>query len=643
MVVLAIVYQALAQSRIVSLGIVTDLFQVRGEMAEEPATDAAAVEQATPDSESRSQGRVLEAIEGVWEAVLPAAWPSPTRRLHTRDGFRDFLVFIVVGFVVLAFLLSVLYYFREYLAQKLVIDMLIDVRLALFRHLARQNVAWFSARRMGDLLSRTTNDVDTIQRSLRYVYETLFFQPFNILFALILAYKSRPFLFLIAVPMYALVMLPAFLAGKKVRRHGRGRQEKMGRITESLGQLFGGIRTVKAFGLEERERHSFRQVNQGFERSFLKLRRARIKARSMQEAIYMFILAILLGVGAWVLLSAERTGDEVSLYAIFFAALFSIYNPIKAVTRAWQEVQECRPSIERILEILRSEPKIRDAPDAIPFEGLEREIRFEAVSFRYDADEEGTAVLEDLSLCVERGESVALVGASGSGKSTLVDLVARFHDPQVGRVCVDDVDIRRFLRASYLSEIAIVSQDPFLFNATIAENIRYGREDASDDEIVAAARAANAHEFILEQPEGYNTVIGDRGAKLSGGQRQRLTIARAFVKNASIWILDEATSALDNESEREVQVAIDNILTTTTAFVVAHRLSTITGCDRICVLDAGRIVESGTHAELLARGEVYAQMWRAQSGGAGDTAARETADDASDADPAERQGPLEVE
>jgi subfamily B ATP-binding cassette protein MsbA len=303
--------------------------------------------------------------------------------------------------------------------------------------------------------------------------------------------------------------------------------------------------------------------------------------------------------------------------------MVQLYMPLKALSNAWNQMQESRGGLDRILEVLRERPLIVDRHGSLEFPGSFQEIRFEGVSFSYGEldpslvrSEEGDLrlpVLHDISFTIAAGQVVALVGPSGSGKSTIADLLARFYDPQRGAILIDGRDLRDFKLSSYLTAIAIVSQEPFLFNTTIRENIRYGREDATPAEIEEAARVAFAHEFILEQPQGYETVIGERGVKLSGGQRQRLTIARAVLKNAPILILDEATSSLDSQAEKEVQRAIDNLIRSRTTLVIAHRLSTVAHADKILVLDGGRIVEEGRHDELLRAKGLYHGLWRSQN------------------------------
>lgn len=566
---------------------------------------------------------LVDKFEAIWKKIVPADYPPFTEKLGAPGGFIRFLTALVIILAVVSIVLAVTYYFKEYLGQRMIVSMLVDVRRALFNHLTYHSVSYFHEQRCGDLISRATNDVNVIQNSLRKICEILLQQPLMIVMGLTCAYVAHPTLFWISLPIYALIMIPVVLAGRKVIKHGRRRLEKMSLITEALEQLFSGIRIVKSFGMERHERESFGKKNRAFARSFLKMRRARIMGRSLQEMLFNLALAGLFLLGGLLLTIQTGMGASMGEFGVFFVALLQVYNPVRTFSKAWNEIQEARPGIERVLEILRERSAIRDRPGAREFPGLGEKIAFAGVGFSYTEVPgfEATGLkassslpaLQDIDLEVRAGEMVALVGPSGAGKSTLVDLLARFYDPQKGRITIDGVDIREYRYASYLEAIAIVSQEPFLFNTTIHENIRYGREGASAAEIEEAAKVANAHDFILEQPEGYDTEIGDRGAKLSGGQRQRLTIARAVLKNAPILILDEATSALDSEAEREVQKAIDNLVRQRTTFVIAHRLSTITGADKIVVLDSGRIVEVGSHEDLLGRRGRYYELCTSQS------------------------------
>jgi len=564
-------------------------------------------------------------------------------RLADPDFFLRFLGVSAGLFLVVATVMVIVSYAKAYLGQSLVVRMVVDIRQALFGHLTHQSVAYFNRQRSGDVISRLTNDISAIQLSFRFFFQTVVHEPITIVAFLLLALYQSWVLFVLVVPLYALLVLPIRRSGKKIRKHGRHRLEKLSLVTEDIHQLSTGIRIDKAFNMEEHERQEFARRNRGYIKSTLKMNRAKIRGRSIQEFLYNIGTAGLVLFGGWLLLTDSGVFTPVEFF-LFGLAMVSIYTPLKALSRAWNQIQESNSGVVRVLQVLGEEPDLRDRDGARPFPGLQSRIAFENVSFSYQEaspDGAGEAVVADsadsasprvpetpvdgtdeapslpvvreLSFEALAGEVVALVGPSGAGKTTIADLIARFYDPQQGRIIVDGVDIRDFRNASYLKGIAIVSQDPFLFNSTIRENLAYGSPNATQKEIEEAAKVAFAHDFILEQPNGYETVLGERGVLLSGGQRQRLTIARAVLKDAPILILDEATSALDTESERIVQRAMENLMRERTTFVIAHRLSTIVEADKILVLEGGFLKEVGRHEELLARKGKYYQLWRSQN------------------------------
>jgi subfamily B ATP-binding cassette protein MsbA len=563
------------------------------------------------------KGKVLSGFEGYWDKWIGS--PAPTAKIEEPRRFYRFLIGLGVVAVLASLAMGVSYYLKEFLAQRFVLAVIADVRQAIVDHLVLQSLAFFNRQRAGDLLSRVTNDVVSLNVTLRLLFETVVQEPITIAGCLVILFSTSWTLTLMILPFYALLLVPIFRTGRKVKKYGRTSLEKLGEVTEDLQQLFTGIRTVKAFGMEEHERRDFEEKNRGYVRKTLKMARAKITGRTFQEVGYNVGVAVLIFfLGA--LLFSKVSNLDAGQFAMFVMALIQIYQPVKAVSKALNQLQESRGGYDRILGLLRSARPIPDPPDAFDFPGVRDEIRFDEVSFSYDSPpgapvlhgpppaspgpEDGCparpVVLREISFSVKAGQVVAVVGPSGAGKSTLVDLLARFYDPTKGRILIDGIDVRRYRRDSYLRAVAIVSQDPFLFNATIEENIAYGRAGAAREDVVEAARKADAHEFILEQPEGYETRIGERGVLLSGGQRQRLTIARAILKDAPILILDEATSALDTAAEKEVQRALENLMEHRTTFIIAHRLSTIVHADRILVLDEGRIVESGNHEDLLA-------------------------------------------
>ena len=566
------------------------------------------------NDESVEPSRVLQLFfHNVMPYVPGAHALADIDQLKVVETFMQFVLAISAIATVAAIVLVIANFFMEYLSQLLVVRIIVCVRQALFGHLTRQSVAYFNRQRSGDVTSRLTNDINTIQLAFRFLFQAIVQQPFTILVNLALALYASPLLFVCVIPFYGVLMWPIFRSSKKVFKHGRGRLEKLSLVTEGIQQLFSGIRIVKAFGMEKHEREAFLRSNEQYVRSTMRMNRAKIKARSFQELLYNLGSVVLLLGGMW-LLSSQFI--ELTNFSMFSLAMLQIYTPVKTFSRGWNQLQESAPGVDRVLEVLHEKPQLEDRDGAREFESVRESIRYDHVSFAYDVlegEESAQHVLHDIDFEVKAGQVVAFVGHSGAGKSTIVDLLARFYDPQKGRILVDGVDIREFRHASYLRGIAIVSQDPFLFNTTIRDNIRYGRSGASDAEVEEAARIAFAHDFIVEQPEGYETILGERGVKLSGGQRQRLTIARAVLKDAPILILDEATSALDTFSEKEVQKAMENLMRSRTTFVIAHRLSTVVHATKIIVLECGRIIEEGTHEALLARRGRYFFLWRSQN------------------------------
>jgi subfamily B ATP-binding cassette protein MsbA len=407
---------------------------------------------------------------------------------------------------------------------------------------------------------------------------------------------------LASLVLFPLCVLPIAIFGKKMRKNSRLAQEKVADLMSILQETIISSRIVKAYGMEPTEDERFRKQNGVF---FGKIMRM-AKARASVEPIIVFISAV--GI-SFVLLYARWTGMTFSQIIAFTAALVMMYDPVKKLSGIHLQIQQSVAAAERIFELIDAPLTVLEKPDAKPFDGVVREVEFDRVSFAYDSD---TAVLADIQLTVPAGMRLAIVGNSGSGKTTLVNLIPRFMDVSGGAIRINGTDIRDYSLKSLRKAMGVVTQDSILFNDTVANNIRYGTADASLDAIREAATKAYAHEFIMAMPQGYDTMIGERGLRLSGGQKQRLAIARAILRNPPIMLLDEATSALDTVSERQVQAALDILMQGRTVFVIAHRLSTIVNCDRILVLDAGRIVESGTHAELLEKNCHYRKLYDMQ-------------------------------
>jgi subfamily B ATP-binding cassette protein MsbA len=394
---------------------------------------------------------------------------------------------------------------------------------------------------------------------------------------------------------------------RKVHRRARVRQRTIARVTESMVQMFSGIRVVKAFGLEAAKVDQYSDRNQEFARDAMATERSKAWTRTIMELLTNLMVVLVVAVVLAVLGFGGRLDPSIVL--MLLVLITQMYRPAKILTRAVADLQDNLAGAGRVFEFTHLKPELADKPGAIPLVDVVGTVRYEDVCFAYNGN---GRVLDHVSLEVPAGQVVALVGPSGAGKSTLVNLVPRFYDPDQGRLTIDGTDIREFKRESLLDHIAVVTQEPFLFNTSIRENIAYGKPGATIDEIVAAAEAANIHDFILTLPRGYDTVVGERGANISGGQCQRITIARAIIRNPRILILDEATSSLDTESERAVQQALHNLMQARTTLVIAHRLSTVKHADKICVMQDGRICEVGSHEQLMASETLYRRLYELQ-------------------------------
>ena len=522
---------------------------------------------------------------------LEQAWVAATRSLYSIGMLA----------VALAPAVFVSCFWQEYFRAKVLWSVVVDLRNELCCRLLPYQLSFFENRSSGTLISSLTNDILTTQKSLRFLFGDIFLQPIQVLFLLGLALHYSWPLTLLTFLAAPAIIIPMRIFGSRVRRQSRGSLERLADLTDVMSQLFTGIRVVKAFKMEQEESAEFAGVNHGYFTKVMKLAKARATVASIMEFIYVMGLAAVLILGGIVIREYGLTAAD---FGGFLAAVGLMVHPVKRLTKAYNVLQESLAAAERVFHLMDLDARLPDAPDPVRLERFEQGIEFRHVSFAYDS----LTVLTDVSFTASKGQVVAFVGESGAGKTTLLNLVPRFYDPTEGCVEVDGIDVRRIERDSLLDHIAIVTQQPFLFNRSIADNIRYGQRDAGMDRIVAAATAAYIHDFVSSLPEGYDTSVGELGEKLSGGQRQRVTIARAILKDPSILILDEATSALDSDSERQVQAALSNLMEGRTTLVIAHRLSTVQHADKLVVVKQGRIVEEGTHAELLARGGEYRRL-----------------------------------
>ena len=500
-------------------------------------------------------------------------------------------------------------YFSVYLMADASQRLVRDLRTELFAHILGQSTAFFGGRATGRLLSRLTNDVSRVQQVVSETCGDLLRESFALIaFAALLLYRDVG-LALVCMTGVPLVVYPLVRLGQRVRRTTRRSQEQLEHLSHLTVEAFTGHRIVQAFQAEAFERRKFHRASERLYRTNMKVTSTMSVLPPLMEVLGGLGIAGVLWYGSREIAAADLSAGE---FVSFLMALLLMYGPVKKLSRVNANIQQALAAAERIFETLDTHTETADRQGARVLAPLGTGIEFRDVTFQYHDDAE--PVLRGISFTVQAGQVAAVVGLSGAGKTTLVNLVPRFHDLTGGAILIDGVDLRDVTLRSLRGTIGMVTQDTILFDASIADNIAYADQAASRESIEAVARAAHAHEFIVELPQGYDTPIGERGQRLSGGQRQRLTIARALLKNSPILILDEATSALDAESELLVQDALRKLLLNRTAFVIAHRLSTIHRADVIIVLDGGRVVEVGRHAELLARpGSTYARLYASQA------------------------------
>jgi subfamily B ATP-binding cassette protein MsbA len=514
------------------------------------------------------------------------------------------LRFIAAAILVVYFVKGIGAYFSSYLMEGLGHRVVMVVRNDLFRHMLDQSAAFFARRAVGQLLSRINNDVGLIQRAVSETIGDLARESLVLVGSVALLFYYDAKLALLCMTAAPLVVYPLVRFGRRVRTVTRWSQEAQEHMSHVAAEAFAGHRIVKAFGAEGREASKFERVSSTLFRTNLKVTRVLALLPPLMEFLGGIAIAGALWYGSRQIALGNLTAGE---FTSFLAALLFMYAPIKKLSRVNANLQQAAAASERIFEILDVHTEVLERPGAVPLPPFEREIEFKDVTFAYE-DGHGRSTLRGVSLTVRAGQMIAIVGRSGAGKTTLVNLLPRFYDVTTGAITVDGRDLRDVTLASLRAQIGIVTQETVLFDDTIAGNIAYGMPSATAEQIEAAARAANAHDFIATQPDGYRTTIGERGQRLSGGQRQRLAIARALLKDPPILVLDEATSSLDTQTERLVQEALERLSEGRTTIAIAHRLSTVRDADQIVVLDRGIVAEIGTHEELLAAGGRYAAL-----------------------------------
>ena len=518
-----------------------------------------------------------------------------------------FLGMLAVVTIVMNLFSNLFRYAAAMTVERLRVNTLQRMRDEMFSRVLDMNVGYFSEQRKGDIMSKITQDVMVVQYCITNTLQVAFRDPFLIIGYLALMIGISWQLSLFAIVFLPIVGLVIGNIVKRLRHPAKRGQERMGDMVSVLDETLAGMKIVKGYNAAEFIADKFKKINAHFSQLMISMARRQQLASPMSEFLGITAVGVILVFGGSLVVDGEIQGAG---FIAFIAAFSQITRPLRSFIDQFANINQGVAAGERIFSIIDAESEVKDMKNAREFEGLKESIELKNVHFSYDGSRE---VINDVSITIRKGETVALVGASGGGKSTLSELIPRFYDIQAGEILFDGVSVKEFNQESLRRKMSIVSQETVLFNDSIEGNILMGRPSATHDEVVEASKIANAHSFIMDSPEGYETNIGDRGTKLSGGQRQRISIARAVLKNPEILILDEATSALDTESEKLVQDALTKLLEGRTSVVIAHRLSTIYNADRIYVIDQGRVAEQGTHQELLAKGGIYAHLIEMQS------------------------------
>ena len=532
-------------------------------------------------------------------------------KIIVEQGKLNALVLICLLVIITTFLKNLFRYFGMFFIAPIRNGVVRDMRNNMYSKVLQLPLSYYSEERKGDIMSRMTTDVQEIEWSIMQSLEMIFREPVTILIYLGTMVKISPQLSIFSFVLLPLSGLMIGRIGKSLRRSSTKSKEKMGLLLSIIEETLGGLRIIKGFNAEKKMNTHFRQENQQFTNISVKMYRKTDLASPLSEFLGVSVMVVILYVGGKLVLGNDPSMNGSLL--IFYIAVFSqLLAPAKSFTTAYYNVQKGLASAERIDKILHAEVTIQDHEHALPIHAFQNQIEYKHVSFAYHKGQVGW-VLNDINLKIEKGKTIALVGQSGSGKTTLADMLPRFYDTTEGEILIDGIPIKSLKLIDLRSLMGIVTQESILFNDTVYDNIAFGIENVTEEQVMEAAKIANAHEFISHMPEGYQTNIGDRGSKLSGGQRQRISIARAVLKNPPILILDEATSALDTESERLVQDALTKLMKNRTSIVIAHRLSTIQHADEIIVMQKGQLIERGTHIQLLSANGAYKKLHDLQS------------------------------
>jgi len=573
--------------------------------ANKAAVEAPAVAAESPAVATVPEGGEAAALPGDWRKFLEFA-----ERLHIPvldAGNRitwQFLVVVLIGLPVMLILRGAASFFSRYLLRWIGTRVCLDLRNALFSHLQHQSLKYFGRSDVGRLISGCTNDAAIVESMLATTLADAVRAPLEIAvlvcFVVVFSIEQGIAGFVgIMLVVFPLCIMPVVLMGRYVRKFTARALNRVADLVSHMHENFTGVRVVKAYHMEDREIRKFTEMNGRYFHSVIRALWAELMMQPLMEAVAVMLAA------AFIVVCYAR-GIQIWQIAPIALAAVAIYRPLKQLTRIQPSMERGAAALDRIFGILDVDDRLPEAPNPVRIEGLRERIVFEGVGFSYDVG--GNPVLADIELEITRGSVVALVGETGSGKTTMANLLARFYDPTAGRILWDGIDLRTIEVASLRRLTTIVTQETILFNTTIAENIAYGADGATREQIEEAARQANAHAFIVADPAGYERVVGEKGFVLSGGERQRVALARAILRNPPILILDEATSALDTVTEALVQEAIARVMANRTVFAIAHRLSTVRNADQILVMDKGRIVERGTHDVLYARGGRYRRL-----------------------------------
>jgi subfamily B ATP-binding cassette protein MsbA len=528
-----------------------------------------------------------------------------------REGQVQALLLISILVIIMFFFKNLTRYMAMYYLAPIRNGVVRDLRLSIYRKVLALPIGYFTDERKGDIMSRMTSDVQEIEWGIMNSLEAAFREPLNIIIFLITMFTMSPQLTLFVLIMLPMAALLIGRIGKSLKKKSAQAQEKTGELLSNIEETLGGLRIIHAFTAEDKSTSRFGKINHDQYSLMNRISRRKDLASPLSEFLGTLVMMIVMYFGGRIVMT-PGTALGPSEFIAFIAIFSQLLPPAKSLTQAWYNIQKGMASSERIYKILDAEINVKELPNAKAIQKFEDKIEFKNVSFSYRNDNM-VFVLKEINLTIPKGKTIALVGQSGSGKTTLADMLPRYYDPNSGEILIDGNNLKTLKIKDLRQLLGVVTQESILFNDSVLNNIAFGLDNISEEDVISAAKVANAHEFIVNLPQGYHTFIGDRGGKLSGGQRQRLSIARAVLKNPPVLILDEATSALDTESERLVQDALTTLMKQRTTLVIAHRLSTIIHADEIIVMQQGEIKERGTHHELLAANGYYKKLYDLQS------------------------------